>query len=383
MRLWIYGKKGLNIGDISIQRIYLCRAKQRLSIIKHINIFISFVLVIMLFVGCQTTEKTLQKDSGNLAKTKITEDKYITLTNTYVADQAGENNEMMVMDVIKYDLSNGTISKIASLPYTSQYPLTMYDAEEEKVYYTANADDGKGDELFVMNCNTDESVQLTKYFFAINNIYPIKNGIFVAGVKRHEELVRPYFYDKKTKKVNAILLPEDVNITCTHYNSINQELFVVGYREQDDRKALEEQGESGDVQGITHTIYKFEDNKFKQIYTKKNCYIKSIATCEDSLFIKWGASYFSEHMKLSTVYPGKKTEESFQFPKSEMENLVDNALVYVDEDEIFYLRNFEKKGKGESVDQLCCYSRRDKNIKVLFDTQTESAINNAQFIVKR
>lgn len=43
----------------------------------------------MLFVGCQTTEKTLQKDSGNLAKTKITEDKYITLTNTYVADQAG------------------------------------------------------------------------------------------------------------------------------------------------------------------------------------------------------------------------------------------------------------------------------------------------------
>lgn len=44
---------------------------------------------------------------------------------------------------------------------------------------------------------------------------------------------------------------------------------MVGYREQDDRKALEEQGESGDVQGITHTIYKFEDNKFKQIYTKR------------------------------------------------------------------------------------------------------------------
>ena len=57
--------------------------------------------------------------------------------------------------------------------------------------------------------------------------------------------------------------------------------------------------------------------------------------------------------------------------------------MYVDEDEIFYLRNFEKKGKGESVDQLCCYIRLDKNIKVLFDTQTESAINNAQFIVKR
>ncbi len=336
----------------------------------------------MTLVGCQATEKTLQKDSDNLAKTKITEDKYITLTNTYVSGQVGTNNETMVMDVIKYGLSNGTISKIASLPYTSQYPLTMYDAEEEKVYYTANADDGKGDELFVMDCNTENTAQLTKYFFAINNIYPIKNGIFVAGVKRHEELVRPYLYDKKTKKVNAILLPEDVNITCTHYNPINQELYVVGYREQDDRKALEEQGNSGDVEGITHTIYKLESNKFKQIYTKKNCYIKSIAACDDSLFIKWGASYFSEHIKLSTIYLGEKTEESFQFPKSEMENLVDNALVYVDENKIFYLRNFEKS-KGESVDQLCCYSRRDNNIKVLFDTQTESAINNAQFVVKR
>lgn len=328
------------------------------------------------------SKKTLQTDSGNLAKTKITEDKYITLTDTHAAGQIGANNEMMVMDVITYDLSNGTTSKIASLPYTSQYPLTMYDAEEDKVYYTANADDGKGDELFVTDCNTDETLQLTKYFFAINNIYRIKNGIFVAGVKRHKELVRPYLYDTKTKKINAILLPENVNITCTHYNPINQELYVAGYREQDDRKALEEQDDSSDVEGITHTIYKLESNKFKQIYTKKNCYIKSIAACDDSLFIKWGASYFSEHIKLSTVYSGKKTEGSFRFPKSEMENLVDNALVYVGENEIFYLRNF-KKSKGERVDQLCCYSRRDKSIKVLFDTQTESAINNAQLVVKK
>lgn len=77
------------------------------------------------------------------------------------------------------------------------------------------------------------------------------------------------------------MLPENVNITCTHYNPINQELYVVGYREQDDRKALEEQGNSGDVQSITHTIYKLEDNKLKQIYTKKGRYIRSVATCDD------------------------------------------------------------------------------------------------------
>ncbi|MCM1236400.1 MAG: hypothetical protein NC489_40495 [Ruminococcus flavefaciens] len=60
---------------------------------------------------------------------------------------------------------------------------------------------------------------------------------------------------------------------------------MVGYREQDDRKALEEQGDSGDVQGIAHIIYKLEGNKFKQIY-QKICYIRSIVAFDDSLFIK-------------------------------------------------------------------------------------------------
>lgn len=96
-----------------------------------------------------------------------------------------------------------------------------------------------------------------------------------------------------------------------------------------------------------------------------------------------GATYFDKQMKLSTVYPTKKMEESFQFPKNELENLDDNALVYVDEDAVFYIRKFDKTDNGENVDQLCCYSRSDKKINVLYDAQIESAINNAQIFVQR
>ncbi len=92
------------------------------------------------------------------------------------------------MDVITCDLSDESTTKAASLPYTSQYPLSMYSAEKEKIYYTANAADSKGDELFVMDCNNKETKQLTQYFFAINNIYPIKNGIFIAGGRMTEKL---------------------------------------------------------------------------------------------------------------------------------------------------------------------------------------------------
>lgn len=46
------------------------------------------------------------------------------------------------------------------------------------------------------------------------------------------------------------------------------------------------------------------------------------------------------------------------------------------------IRKFDKTGNGNDVDQLCCHNRRDKNITVLYDAQTESAINNAQLLVK-
>ncbi len=65
-----------------------------------------------------------------------------------------------------------------------------------------------------------------------------------------------------------------------------------------------------------------------------------------------------------------------------MEKSVDNALVYVNENMVFYIRKFDKTGNGNDVDQLCCHNRRDKNITVLYDAQTESAINNAQLLVK-
>lgn len=356
-----------------------------MKINKYIKISFSLILTMTFLVGCQTTDSISQKDLGvQVKKNSVSEKKYITLTNTHIADYGTSvNNENFVMDVIKCDLSDGSTSKVASLPYTSQYPLTMYNADEDKVYYTANAADGRGDELFVMDCKNKEVEQLTQYFFAINNMYSVKEGIFIAGVKRHDELVRPYIYVKKTKKVKAVPIHEDFNVACAHYEPTNQELYVVGYLAKDDRKAFEAQDDTGDLQGITHYIYKLDGGKFKQIYSKKNCYIKSMAAYEHELFVKWGATYFDKQMKLSTVYPTKKMEESFQFPKNELENLDDNALVYVDENVVFYIRKFDKTDNGENVDQLCCYSRSDKKINVLYDAQIESAINNAQIFVQR
>ncbi len=71
-------------------------------------------------------------------KNKESKEKYITITNTYSTDK-----EELVMDVLTYNFSSQSLLKIASIPYTSQYPLAMYNAVENKVYYTALSEDKK------------------------------------------------------------------------------------------------------------------------------------------------------------------------------------------------------------------------------------------------
>ena len=250
-----------------------------------------FILIIMLVVGCSKDVAIVEK--------------YITITNTYSTDK-----EEYVMDVLMYNFSNQSISNIVSMPYTSQYPLTMYSASEDKVYYTALSEDKKGDELFVTDCQSKDVQQLTNKFFAINNIYPLNDGIFIAGVKRSDDTaVKPYIYDKETKTVKEIPIINDFYIACAHYDPVKQDLYVSGYLEKEDRKAFDEQ-EDGDIKGITNYIYKFDGNKFKLIYSKKNCYIKSITSCENDLLIKWGTTYFDEDMNLSKICVEDEKEEA-------------------------------------------------------------------------
>lgn len=181
-----------------------------------------------------------------------------------------------------------------------------------------------------MNCHSKDVQQLTNKFFAINNIYSLNDGIFIAGVKRSDDTtVKPYIYDKETKTVKEIPIMNDFYIACAHYDPVKQDLYVSGYLEKEDRKAFDEQ-EDGDIKGITNYIYKFDGNKFKLIYSKKNCYIKSITSCENDLLIKWGTTYFDEDMNLSKICVEDEKEEAFEFDKSEIKNIVDDGLVYAD-----------------------------------------------------
>ena len=327
---------------------------------KCIKISVFLMLIMLFSADCKNTES---------------KEKYITITNTY------SYKEDLVMDVLTYNLTNQSISKTASIPYTSQYPLTMYSASNDKVYYTALSDDKKGDELFVMDRHSKKAQQLTNEFFAINNIYPLNEDIFIAGVRRSDDTaVKPYIYDKETKKVKEIPITNDFFISCAHYDPVKQDLYVSGYLEKEDRNSFDEQDEDGDVKGITNYIYKFDGNRFKLIYSKRDCYIKSITSCGNDLIIKWGTTYFDEDMNLSKICVENEKEESFEFEKSEIKNIADDGLIYADTDNVLYIRQTEKK--NDIVYQLCSYDNHNGKINILYEAPAQSAINNAQVLLK-
>lgn len=54
-------------------------------------------------------------------------------------------------------MSDEKVIKIAEIPYTSQYPLTVYNKKNDIVYYTAKDNSGNFDQIFSYNVKTKKS----------------------------------------------------------------------------------------------------------------------------------------------------------------------------------------------------------------------------------
>lgn len=296
---------------------------------------------------------------------------YISITNTY------ENINSLKTDVLLYDFQNNNTRKIMSVPYTSQYPLTLYNTENDAIYFTALSKEKKGDELFALNCKTNKSRQLTNSFFAINNIFDMGNQLFIAGVKRGgDTLVKPYLYNKGDKMIKELYVKDDFNICCASYNAETYDLFIAGYLSQAEEAAFDNQDENGDSKGIDNYIFKLYGETFKRVYLKKNCYIKSIVSNRDNILIKWGSTYFDNNEKLSVIKDNK--EKFFSISKKETKRMSDDSLVYYNSDNLYFINSIDRKRKEKY--ELCCYSIKDKRSTVIYRARNNSAINNAQYI---
>lgn len=131
---------------------------------KSFKFFILFLLVPALLSSCSPStappaESAVPIKTQSGEKTALAgQGQYLSMTYTEYVN--GKNADQgMVMRVMTYDLSSKKVTKLADVPYTSQYPLSVVSLPDHKIYYSAGVGD-KGDQLFSYDLNTKKTNSL-------------------------------------------------------------------------------------------------------------------------------------------------------------------------------------------------------------------------------
>lgn len=291
---------------------------------------------------------------------------YVSMT---VTRSAGE--EEFVSDVIELDVSDNSAQTIATVPYTSQYPLTCYSPSDNMIYYTACADDDHGDEVFCYDCKSGKSTQLTDDFFAINYLFRVEDGLFIAAVRRGDHTcVQPFLYHISDEKLEALSWDDDFYVNCAGNDQSN--IFIAGYSE----KKANEVFDDGDIPGIDNYIYKYDISNMKKtkIIEKPNCYIDDVVAKDNRLFYRSKDKIFnSKHTNYIYDLQTGKEEEIDIADKEGIDSVVGlyNAEVY------YIVKEYQGV---DSLSKLKKVNLDTGETTTLYETKLKECINNAQIV---
>ncbi len=204
--------------------------------------FSTIVIVIAmpnLFGGSEKKEEDTQQNTQlQVINTEYhTEDsEYLSITETY-EDSSG----MMMSNANYIDVDDENINeiKIHTVEYSSQYPLTVYDKQNDLIYYSERVyddDNDYGDQLFSYSRETKESVQLTDNIYAINYIYPVGDYVYMLGAMQGTHYLTIIKYDLNTKELSVFDNDGKWNFDLLVYDVYGDRLYATAcdVKEQED-----------------------------------------------------------------------------------------------------------------------------------------------------
>ena len=176
----------------------------------------------VLFTGCQKRSK----------------DPYLSITVTTEISET----EMQISNYY-YNIQSDKLEEAARVQYYSQYPLSVYDKQNNVLYYSyrvVEENNQYGDQLFCLDLETNESKQLTSDIFAINNIIPANDVVYLLAAMKGSGALKPAIYDKKTGDLRVLNKDDNLNFDRIAYDFQNDTLFVSACNYDDLYKVLEE-----------------------------------------------------------------------------------------------------------------------------------------------
>ncbi|WP_274483207.1 hypothetical protein [Paenibacillus polymyxa] len=348
--------------------------------------FILSLLVPALLSACSTsstpsTESATPKQIQSGEKAAPSEQgQYLSMTYTEYVN--GKNTDKgMVMRVMTYDLNSKKLTKLADVPYTSQYPLSVVSLPDHKIYYSADVGD-KGDQLFSYDLNTKKIEQLTDNLFAINRIVPtIPDGpLVLVAVKKGERTLKTMFYNKSTRTMQIMHDENQEESTWSiTYNPAKKAIYSAHYseKERDKQRAISNRTQAIMVPpDYKVTEINSSTKRERPIITLKKEKISSMSSSNDKLLLVTSrlTSFGTTEYSLVDIATGKRTK--IKLP------IFSRQFVYMSPDGkgVYYLGSASEKNEDEGRG-VYYYDFTSKTQTPIF-IQKEGFINNFMLLNK-
>ncbi|WP_151736889.1 hypothetical protein [Paenibacillus tengchongensis] len=279
----------------------------------------------------------------------------------------------MLTTIYQYAPKTGEVTEIYNFPYTTQYPLGVYDSKDKAVYYTKK-DKNNRDQIFRYHTETKEEVQLTTNLRAVNQIIPAEEKVFF--VASTDKVLRLGMLDKQSGVI-SYWGDEDTNVETIAINPETEHIYISAFSYSQDREVIEKQFLSDEnnysmpLFSVYETDYSFKDTSN---FLSVHAWIKILmVNLKDNKTIAiYDKEYNSEELSKAVAIDIRSQEiEEFKLPPERM--LVDGA-------------NFSADGKGLYVTSIVndqrgiyYYDFESKEYTTVFISK-DGFINNFQYI---
>lgn len=154
-----------------------------------------------------------------------------------------KDDDAMKIFTYEYSLENEKAQLMATLPFNSQYSLSVYDKENKCVYYSYR-DETQCDQLYRYDIENKKSTKLTEDLFAINYIIPVDDSVYLGAVYKDRREVTLLKYENG--KLSSLLDDDDLFVQNLSYNPDTQKIVFNTYSNSEAEKRFEEYNDDPD-----------------------------------------------------------------------------------------------------------------------------------------
>ncbi|MDD3924070.1 MAG: hypothetical protein PHP11_03110 [Erysipelotrichaceae bacterium] len=292
---------------------------------KKVVFSLSLFIMLALLSGCEKTE-----DEGI----------YITFART---------SKALETTVFEFNIGDEEVKSAGSFTYNAQYPLGVYSRDKQRIYYSTKSEDGRGDQLWEYEIETEERAQLTDGIYGINYIVPVDDSIYLIAwcYDNDYNALNLYRYDIKTKTLELLQDDPAFNIGVLTYSPENKEFMFAGEDAVETWHRFEIQSNEYPFYPPKNNVYSLKNDEISLVFsTEDNEDIVSLAMNDQYILYRTTSNSWTLHDDGS--FTGDTSEHIYLMNRKTNEQTEINDEVFLHVGKFIYLTN--------SGDLYCIYS---------------------------